>query len=199
MISEFLKYTMKKFMIIFIEYGWLYSLSSSSSSAIERMSDLFLRVSCSISRYLYLNADHLRITIWDSRTSIQIRNTKIWSHSSEKRHSIFQFRSIHDFFFPVMNHSSVFIWKFTSVDERRSVISIRKNVRAHVWEIVHSKGDSIAKISKKRCMFIFFILTIFVYRTLSIHSKSCSSSFLSPDRRIKNRKISNGNHAKFQA
>ena len=38
-----------------------------------------------------------------------------------------------------------------------------------IWKFLQ---DSIAKISRKHCMYIFFILEVFVYRALSIHSKN---------------------------
>ena len=121
----------------FIEYEWLYSLSS-SSSATDKMNDLTLRVKCSIRRYWYLNAHHLMIVVRDSRTSIQIWNTKIWSHSSDG--AIFNISSSFNsrlFFLRWIIFS--FHLKMSSVDEWRSSCSNRKTLRHHTWEIVFSK------------------------------------------------------------
>ena len=72
---------------------------------------LTLRVKCSIRRYWYLNAHRLMIVVRDSRTSIQIWNTKIWSHSSDG--AIFNISiSFHSLHFFDDESFSVFIWKF---------------------------------------------------------------------------------------
>ena len=123
------------------------------------MSDLFLRVSYSISRYLYLNAHHLRIAIWDSRISIQNWNTNFLCHPSEKRHSIFWISFNSRLFF---SFSPWWITlQFSSGEFLQSMSEVLQFRFGRLQGITRErsyfqKKNSIVKMSRKRCMFMIY-------------------------------------------